>query len=112
MKEFCYFLKEGAAGQLGCAAGVNFYIVGQARGECRTCPLADLGDAPFCEHMIVYTYRERNQENWVIRAEVECILDEGTLSGPRCATCPQSGQFVLTSPAEAAALFVVPEQSQ
>ena len=35
MKESCYFLKEGAVGQLGCAAGVNFYSVGQARGVCR-----------------------------------------------------------------------------
>jgi hypothetical protein len=109
MKESCYFLKERAAGQLGCAAGANFYSVGQAREVCRTCPLADLGDAPFCEHMIVYTYRERKQGNWVIWAEVECNLDERASSDLRCAACPISGQLVLTSPAEAAALAIVPE---
>jgi hypothetical protein len=109
MKESCYFLKKRATGKLGCAAGANFYSVGQAREVCRTCPLADLGGAPLCEHMIVYTYRDRNQENWVVRAEVECSLDEGAPSGSRCAACPVSGQLVLTSPAEAAALAIVPE---
>ena len=75
-------------------------------------PLADLGDAPFCEHMIVYTYLERKQGNWVIRAEVECSLDERTPSGLRCAACPTSRPLVLTSAAEAAVLAIVAEHSQ
>jgi hypothetical protein len=33
-------------GDLCCAAGVSFYSVGRAREACRTCLLADLGDAP------------------------------------------------------------------
>ena len=112
MKESCYFLKERGSGQLGCAAGANFYSVGQGRGVCSTCPLADLGSAPLCENLNVYTYRKRKQGNWVIRAEVECSLDERTPSGLRCAACPISGPLVLTSVAEAAALAVVPQHSQ
>jgi hypothetical protein len=112
MKESCYFLKERTAGQPGCAAGANFYSVGQAREVCHTCPLADLGNAPLCEKLNVYTYWERKQGNWVIRAEVECSLDERTSSDLRCAACPTSGPLVLTSAAEAAALAIVPEHFQ
>ena len=112
MKESCYYLKERAAGKLGCAAGANFYSVGQAREVCRTCPLADLGSVPLCESLNVYTYRERKQGNWVVRAEVECCLDERMSSGLRCAACPISGPLVLTSAAEAAALAIVPKHSQ
>ena len=79
---------------------------------CRTCPLADLGNTPLCEKLNVYTYWERKQGNWVIRAEVECSLDERTSSDLRCAACPTSGPLVLTSAAEAAALAIVPEHFQ
>jgi hypothetical protein len=85
---------------------VNFYSVGRAREACRTCLLADLGDAPLCEHLYVYTYRERSGGNWVIRAQVECSLDEGAPPDSRCATCPISERLVLTTPAEAAMLVL------
>ena len=109
MKDSCYFLEERSAGQLGCAAGANFYSVGRARELCRTCPLADLGSVPLCENLNVYTYRERKKLNWVIRVEVECSLDARTPSGLRCAACPTSGPLVLTSAAETADLAIVPE---
>lgn len=111
MKEFCHFLKERAAGQLGCAVGVNFYRVGQAREVCRTCPLAGLGSTPLCEHLDVYVYRERKQGSLATWVEVRCSLDEETPPGSRCPTCPNSGQLVLTTPADAAALVVAPEHS-
>jgi len=106
MKAFCHFLERGMADELCCAAGVNFYSVGRAREMCHTCPLADLGDGPLCEHLEVYTCRERHRGYWVTRAEVECVLGERVPDGSRCPTCPGSERVVLTTPAEAAMLVV------
>ncbi len=93
MCDSCPFLESrpGKQGLLCCAAGVNFYAVGQARELCRLCPLSDGGWTPTCEFLEVYTYLHVEKGQQRIEVRLDCCLPEGKATRPRCAACPAAG---------------------
>ena len=93
MCDSCPFLESrpGKPGLLCCAAGVNFYAVGQARERCRLCPLSDMGWTPTCEFLEVYTYLYVEKGQPRIEVRFDCWLPEGQATQPRCAACPAAG---------------------
>ena len=93
MCDSCPFLeiRPGKQGLLCCAAGVNFYAVGQARELCQLCPLSAGGWTPGCEFLEVYTFLHAEREQRQIKIELNCLLPEGNAPQPQCATCPAAG---------------------
>jgi len=89
----CPFLerKPGKRGLLCCAAGVNFYAVGQAREICQLCPLFKGRWTPTCEFMEVYTFLYGKKGQQRIEIRLDCWLPEGQATQPRCAACPAAG---------------------
>jgi len=74
-----------------CAVGVNFLSVGPRRELCRTCPIADWGQALACEHLEVYTFlRTSPQGTPSIQVQMECRRPRGAFpDSERCAICPE-----------------------
>jgi hypothetical protein len=93
MSDSCPFLENGLSkrGLLCCAAGVNFYAVGQACELCRLCPLSGNSWTPTCEFLEVYTFVHREEEERRIEVRFDCWSPEGKATRPRCATCPAAG---------------------
>ena len=80
MCDSCLFLerKPGKQDLLCCAAGVNFYAVGQGRELCRLCPLYDGGWTPACEFVEVYTflYVKNGRRRIEVRLDCRPLEDE------------------------------------
>ncbi len=93
MCDSCPFLerKPGKQGLLCCAAGVNFYTVGQARELCRLCPLSAGDWTPTCEFLEVYTFLHVEKGQQRIEVRLDCRLPEGEAAQSRCAACPAAG---------------------
>ena len=74
MCESCPFLEKKFDGYdlLCCAAGVNFYAVGQTRDLCQLCPLYDGGWKPACEFMEVYTFLQVERGQQWIEVRLDC----------------------------------------
>jgi hypothetical protein len=90
MNDFCQFLElDAATHRQRCAAGINFVFVGPNRALCRNCPLAELGDIPFCPHADVYVYLRKGHAS---TAEVEvrfaCGVSDAARAETLCANCP------------------------
>ncbi|MFQ6059105.1 MAG: hypothetical protein ACE5MB_09550 [Anaerolineae bacterium] len=94
MEEYCPFLEAGLRWRgdspYRCAIGVNFYSVGRGRELCRTCPIADRGQALLCEHLDVYTFLQVDPKGkQSIQVEMECQApDSGLADFRRCDICP------------------------
>jgi len=95
----CPFLEQptGAGGEVvsrsrefHCAAGVNFYSLGEGRKLCRTCPLFGYRERPFCRHLEVYAFLNAGAcGEQSIRVELECnLLDQALDDLGQCASCP------------------------
>jgi hypothetical protein len=93
MCDHCSFLENGLGerGLLCCAAGVNFYAVGQARELCQPCPLCGESRMPACEFLEVYTFLHVEKEQRRIEVRFDCWLPEGKATQPHCAACPAAG---------------------
>jgi len=93
MCDSCPFLESrpGKQGLLCCAAGVNFYAVGQTRELCRLCPLCDGDWTPTCEFLEVYTFLRLEKRQQRIEVRLDCCLPAGKATQPRCAACPAAG---------------------
>jgi hypothetical protein len=89
----CQFLERRCGQKSGrrcyCGAGVNFYLVGEKRYHCRACPLNDLGNAPLCEYLEVYTFLERDVDGEQrVKVRFHCDLLEETLDSLSvCGNC-------------------------
>jgi hypothetical protein len=96
MKDCCQFLEPESFGHgLRCAAGINFASVGSDREMCSVCPLARLGDLPFCPNVDVYTYLRRSASATVsVEVEFVCLLDAAAPTEARCARCPAQAQAI------------------
>jgi hypothetical protein len=109
MKETCPFLSINHRQEQFCDAGVNFSFTGRYREICRTCPLADLGDVPLCEHLDVFAFRERElsvsqgkaETNWKVHIQTQCCLDTAVPAESRCLGCPGLDQLENTAALEA-----------
>ena len=89
MCDDCPFLesKPGKQGLLCCAAGVNFYSVGQARELCQLCPFFDGRWTLSCEFIEIYTFLRTENGQQRIDVRFDCWLPEDEAIQPRCASC-------------------------
>jgi len=80
---------------LCCAAGVNFYAVGQARELCRLCPLSAGEWTPTCKFLEVYAFLRGKKSQQRIEIQMDCWLPGGRATLPCCATCPAAGAPIV-----------------
>jgi|GEM_PF-4201496 len=105
MKDFCQFLRFRSTHEPVCAAGINFYSVGEAREICRVCPLAGLGDAPICEDLDVLVYQDWRLGSYAIRVEVSRYDEDDASYGDHCSNRPGLEDLTITTPTEATRLL-------
>ena len=120
MKDFCPFLITDSRQEQFCDAGFNFSSVGKNRKICRTCPLANLGDIPLCEHLDVFAFLERevdvSQGNaeiiWKAQILTECSLYIASPADSRCLGCPGLEKLENSAAAEAMLLNIAQLQAE
>ena len=120
MKDFCPFLRTDSRQEQICDAGFNFSSVGKNREICRTCPLADLGDIPHCEHLDVFAFLEREVDVsqgeaeiiWKAQIQTECSLYIASPADSRCLGCPGLDKLENSAAAEAMLLNIAQLQAE
>ena len=120
MKDLCPFLSTDSRQEQICDAGFNFSCVGKNREICHTCPLADLGDVPLCEHLDVFAFLEREVDVsqgkaeiiWKVHIQTECSLYIAAPAEPRCLGCPGLDKLENSAAADAMMLDILQLQGE